>query len=67
MAAACRAAARAAGLVPLAPDAEASDVVTAIRSPEGLDSGQLVKRLRDRHDILIDPAPGLRGLRSRPG
>ena len=53
MARACRAAARAAGLQLLADDACASDVVTAIRAPEGLDSGQLVKALRDQHQILI--------------
>ena len=53
LSAACRAAARAAGLDLLAADDCASDVVTAIKSPVGLDSGQLVKRLREKHNILI--------------
>jgi len=53
MAKACRAAAEAAGLQLLAQEACASDVVTAIRSPEGLDSGLLVKALRSKHNILI--------------
>ncbi|MEN6549527.1 MAG: alanine--glyoxylate aminotransferase family protein [Armatimonadia bacterium] len=53
LSAACRAAARAAGLDLLAADDCASDIVTAIKSPAGLDSGQLVKRLREKHNILI--------------
>lgn len=53
MARACRAAARAAGLTLLADDACASDVVTAIVSPEGMDSGKLVKALREKHNIII--------------
>lgn len=53
LSAACRAAARAAGLDLLAADDCASDVVTAIKSPVGLDSAQLVKRLREKHNILI--------------
>lgn len=53
MAKACRTAAEAAGLQPLADEDCTSDVVTAIRSPEGLDSGQLVKALRNKHGILI--------------
>ncbi|MCE5238936.1 alanine--glyoxylate aminotransferase family protein, partial [bacterium] len=53
LSAACRAAARAAGLDLLAADDCASDIVTAVKSPAGLDSGQLVKRLREKHNILI--------------
>ena len=53
MARACRAAAQAAGLRPLADEDCASEVVTAIRSPEGVDSSQLVKALRGKHGILI--------------
>lgn len=53
MAQACRAAALAAGLQPLAAPACASDMVTAVRSPGELDSGLLVKALRNKHGILI--------------
>ncbi|MBU0606522.1 MAG: aminotransferase class V-fold PLP-dependent enzyme, partial [Armatimonadetes bacterium] len=53
MARACRAAARVAGLALLADDACASDVVTAIVAPEGMDSGKLVKALREKHNIII--------------
>lgn len=53
MARACRTAARVAGLELLASEADASDVVTAIKAPACVDSSELVKRLRDRHDILI--------------
>lgn len=53
MARACRSAAQAAGLELFAAEGCASDVVTAIKSPAGLDSGQLVKRLHEQHNILI--------------
>jgi aspartate aminotransferase-like enzyme len=53
MARACRAAARAADLELLAADDCASDIVTAVRAPEGMDSGELVQRLRDKHNIII--------------
>jgi len=53
MARACRAAARVAGLRLLAEDDCASDIVTAVVSPEGLDSGTLVKALREKHNIII--------------
>lgn len=53
LALACRAAARAAGLRLLADDDCASDIVTAIKAPEGMDSGELVRRLRDKHQIII--------------
>lgn len=54
LARACREAAQAAGLRLLVSDENnASDVVTAIRAPEGLDSGVLVKALREKHNIVI--------------
>jgi len=53
MARACRAAARAAELELLAADDCASDIVTAVRAPQGMDSGELVRRLRDHHAIII--------------
>jgi aspartate aminotransferase-like enzyme len=54
LARACRAAALAAGLELLASSEEcASDVVTAIRSPLGVDSGVLVRAVRERHSIVI--------------
>ena len=53
LARACRAAARTAGLTLLAGDDCASDIVTAVVSPEGLDSSALVKALRERHNIVI--------------
>jgi aspartate aminotransferase-like enzyme len=49
----CRAAARAAGLELFATDDCASDMVTAVKSPAGLDSSDLVKRLREKHNIII--------------
>lgn len=54
LASACRAAARAAGLdLLVAAESEASDVVTAIRSPAGIDSSLLVKAVAANHDIVI--------------
>jgi len=53
MAKACRAAARVAGLELFAGPACASDIVTAITSPDGLDSGALVRALREQHNIII--------------
>ncbi len=50
---AARAAVKAAGLELLADAEHASDVVTAVKSPEGIDSQQLVQRVRQRHGILI--------------
>jgi aspartate aminotransferase-like enzyme len=54
MARACRAAALAAGLELLVTDVRhASEVVTAIRSPAGLDSTALVKAVREKHGVVI--------------
>jgi len=55
---AARAAVQALGLVLFADPEFASDVVTAVQSPEGLDSTELVKRVRDDHNILISGGQG---------
>lgn len=53
LARACRRAARVAGLQLLAADECANEVVTAVWSPAGLDSSELVKRLQQRYGIVI--------------
>jgi aspartate aminotransferase-like enzyme len=59
---AARAGAKAMGLELFSPDEDRSAVVTAIRSPEGIDSGDIVKALRERFDITIAGGQGeLRG------
>ena len=55
---ACRAGARAMGLDLFSPDDDTSAVVTAIRAPEGVDSGDVVLALRDRHGITIANGQG---------
>ncbi len=55
---ATRAAVEALGLALFADPEFASDVVTAVQSPEGLDSTELVKRVRDDHNILISGGQG---------
>jgi len=55
---ATRAAIQALGLALFADPEFASDVVTAVQSPEGLDSTDLVKRVRDDHNILISGGQG---------
>ncbi len=50
---ATRAAIRAMGLELFADPDHASDVVTAVKAPDGIDSQELVKRVRDNHGILI--------------
>ncbi|MFH1338270.1 MAG: alanine--glyoxylate aminotransferase family protein [Candidatus Omnitrophota bacterium] len=57
MAEAARQAAKGLGLELLAPDA-ASDVVTAIRVPSGIDGGKLVKTMRDKYGITIAGGQG---------
>ncbi len=53
-----RAAVQALDLALFADPEFASDVVTAVQSPEGLDSTELVKRVRDDHNILISGGQG---------
>jgi serine---pyruvate transaminase len=55
---ACRAGAKAMGLELFSPDDDQSAVVTAINSPDGIDSGELVQLLRDRHGIVLAPGQG---------
>ena len=50
---ACREGAKAMGLELFSPDEERSAVVTAIRSPEGVDATDVVSALRDRFGITI--------------
>jgi aspartate aminotransferase-like enzyme len=55
---ACRAGAKAMGLELFSPDDDRSAVVTAIHAPDGIDSGELVQTLRDRHGIVLAPGQG---------
>ena len=55
---ACRAGAKAMGLELFSPDDDSAAVVTAIRAPEGIDSGELVLTLRDRFGITLAPGQG---------
>jgi aspartate aminotransferase-like enzyme len=55
---ACRAGAKAMGLELFSPDEDRSAVVTAVYSPDGVDSGDVVKVLRDRFGITIANGQG---------
>ena len=55
---ACRAGAKAMGLELFSPDDDRSAVVTAVYAPDGIDSGELVQTLRDRHGIVLAPGQG---------
>ena len=55
---ACREGAKAMGLELFSPDEERSAVVTAIRSPDGVDSTAVVKGLRDRFGMTIANGQG---------
>jgi serine---pyruvate transaminase len=55
---ACRAGAKAMGLELFSPDDDRSAVVTAINAPDGIDSGDLVRTLRDRLGIVLAPGQG---------
>ena len=55
---ACRAGAKAMGLELFSPDEDRSAVVTTIVAPPGVDSGELVLRLRDRFGITLAPGQG---------
>jgi aspartate aminotransferase-like enzyme len=55
---ACRAGAKAMGLELFSPDEDRSAVVTAIRAPDGIDAGDVVKGLRDRFGITIANGQG---------
>jgi aspartate aminotransferase-like enzyme len=55
---ACREGAKAMGLELFSPDDDRSAVVTAIRTPDGVDSDELVLALRDRFGITLAPGQG---------
>jgi aspartate aminotransferase-like enzyme len=55
---ACRAGAKAMGLELFSPDDDSSAVVTAIRSPEGVDAGELVTNLRQQHGVQLAKGHG---------
>jgi serine---pyruvate transaminase len=55
---ACREGVKAMGLELSSPDDDSSAVVTAARAPEGIDSGELVLLLRDRHGVTFAPGQG---------
>jgi serine---pyruvate transaminase len=55
---ACREGAKAMGLELFSPDEERSAVVTAIRAPDGVDSTEIVKGLRERFGITIANGQG---------
>ncbi len=55
---ACREGAKAMGLELFSPDDDSAVVLTAIRAPDGIDSGELVLLLRDRHGVTLAPGQG---------
>ena len=55
---AARAGAKAMGLELFSPDDDRSAVVTAVRTPEGIDGGDVVKGLRDRFGMTIAGGQG---------
>jgi aspartate aminotransferase-like enzyme len=55
---ACREGVKAMGLELFSPDEERSAVVTAVRSPEGIDSGDLLSLLNSRYGITLAPGQG---------
>jgi aspartate aminotransferase-like enzyme len=46
------------GLELFSPDEDGSAVVTAVRAPDGIDTGELVLALRDRYGITLAPGQG---------
>jgi aspartate aminotransferase-like enzyme len=55
---ACREGIKAMGLELFSPDDDSAAVVTAVRAPEGIDSGELLLLLRDRHGVTLAPGQG---------
>jgi serine---pyruvate transaminase len=55
---AARAGVKAMGLELFSPDDDSSAVVTAIKTPEGIDSDELRLLLRDRHGVTVAPGQG---------
>jgi len=60
---AARAGIKAMGLELFSPDDDSSAVVTAARVPDGVDGGELLRHLRDRHGVTL--APGQGGLKGK--
>jgi serine---pyruvate transaminase len=60
---AARAGVKAMGLELFSPDDDTAAVVTAVRAPEGIDSGELLLHLRDRHGVTL--APGQQHLKGK--
>jgi serine---pyruvate transaminase len=55
---ACREGIKAMGLELFSPDDDTAAVVTAVRAPEGIDAGELLLLLRDRHGVTLAPGQG---------
>jgi aspartate aminotransferase-like enzyme len=55
---ACREGIKAMGLELFSPDDDTSAVVTAVRTPDGVDAGELLLLLRDRHGVTLAPGQG---------
>ena len=55
---ACREGIKAMGLELFSPDDDSAAVVTAVRTPEGVDAGELLLLLRDRHGVTLAPGQG---------
>jgi len=55
---AARAGLKAMGLELFSPDDDAAAVVTAARVPDGIDGGELLRTLRDRHGVTLAPGQG---------
>ena len=55
---ATRAGAKAMGLELFSPDDDSSAVVTAIRTPEGIESPVLLRHLREEHGVTLAPGQG---------
>jgi serine---pyruvate transaminase len=55
---ACREGVKAMGLELFSPDEDRSAVVTAVRSPDGVDSAELVLTLRDRYGVTLAGGQG---------
>ena len=53
-----RATMKALGLTLLAEEAHASDTVTAVRVPEGVDGSSLTRRLREQYDVVVAGGQG---------
>jgi aspartate aminotransferase-like enzyme len=52
---ATRAGIKAMGLELFSPDDDSAAVVTAVRVPDGVDGGELLRHLRDRHGVTLAP------------